>query len=74
MRWQQAFEVFAAKGPVNVPGAQRRAQRAWWALRDVLTPEERAALGTARSHALYGEGRQEFDTTVARIRNRLLPK
>lgn len=71
MNWQKEFEVYAAKGPVNVPGAQRRADRAVRAFWDMLIADEKSALLVARSHARLGEGREEFDKVIVRVRARL---
>lgn len=69
---RRVFERYAAKGPVNIPGAQKSAHQAYEEFKHLLTPEEKSRLSTARGHALdVGEGRGEFDRVCADIRKRL---
>lgn len=68
----RAFDVYAAKAQVALPGPRRTAERMRRVFEYLLHPGERRELGTALSHALdVGEGRQEFDEVCARIRRRL---
>lgn len=71
--YREAFEVLAAKGPVDLYGPQTKARQALKVLDDahLLHHEERVALVVGQSHALTGEGRGEFDGACARIRARL---
>lgn len=71
MTTKEAFEVYAAKGPVNYPGTQWNAHRAYKYFKRMLTEEERTALSIAQSHALGDEGRAEFDAVCQKIRDRL---
>lgn len=71
------FEAFAAKRPVNVPGAQVRAQKAYERIVHLFTDEERTQLSIAWNHATgtgLNEGRGEFDSVCKKIRERLFPK
>ncbi len=69
----QALINFVSKGPVNRETSQRSAQQAYDRIDIFLTDEEKMAISTARSHALFcNEGRQEFDRVMRPIRARLL--
>ena len=69
---RRTFDRFAAKGPVNIPGAQKSAHQAYEDLKHLFTQEEKNHLSTARGHALdVGEGRGEWDRVCAQIRKRL---
>lgn len=67
MTFEQAWKIFKAKGPVGIPGAQVNARKAYQVIRPVLTTTEMNALAIARSHALLGEGRQEFDAICKKV-------
>ena len=70
--FKAAFEIYAAKAPVNIPGAQSTAFQAYRIIQSALTSEERNQLQIDLGHALScGEGRAAFDDTISKIRCRL---
>lgn len=74
MSVREAFEKYAAKAPVGMPGPQQAAARALQVFRHLLTKHEWEELGSALSHALHvREGREEFDGVCAQVRARLFP-
>lgn len=76
-----AFDRLAAKGGCARSTAQQAADDARRVVEHLLTPEERAAMATARGHVTCPGGRssadpaghrREWDGVCARIRARLL--
>ena len=70
---REAFELYAASGPVGYHSTQRKMGRLWIVLRPHFTIAERRQIMAAREHASTGEGRAEFDRVMAQIRARLFP-
>lgn len=68
---RDAFEVYAAKAPVDYPGPQAKARQAWKIIEPLLTERERHMLTIEAGHALLGEGRAKFDAEIAAVRVRL---
>jgi hypothetical protein len=69
---RQAFEIFAAKRPVNRITSQVAAHQAYDRIKHLLTESEKTALSIAWSHAtMCSEGRQEHDNLCNKIRERL---
>jgi hypothetical protein len=72
MTLEEALEQYAASGPVNYPGPQAKASRAWTFLKPHLLEQERLELEVARGHSTFvGLGREEFDWVMAKVRKRL---
>lgn len=65
------LQSFAQKGPVNIPTAQRVSDKNWFYIRECLNESEIFLVSEARSNALSGEGRQEFDDVLSNIGLRL---
>jgi len=67
----EAFDILAAKGPVDVESVKRKVDRAMKQVRPFLTDREVGQLFTAQDHAYMGEGRGEWDGLIKKIRERL---
>lgn len=72
MTLEEALKEYAASGPVNIPGPQAKAARAWTFLKPHLLAHEVSELQSARGHSIdVGLGRSEFDWVMAKVRKRL---
>ena len=72
MTLEEALKEYAASGPVNYPGPQAKASRAWTFLKPHLLAQEALELSVARGHSIdVGLGREEFDWAMAKVRKRL---
>lgn len=73
MNLREQFKIYSDKGPVNVPGAQRKFEQVSRLVEPHLTESELSELGIARGHAVgpCQEGRREWDSICAKIRKRL---
>lgn len=72
MDLKTAFKIYAHKGPVDLPGPQVNAKKAFLVIIPYLSEKEISNLQTAVSHALLGEGREEFDSLCIDIKQRLI--
>jgi hypothetical protein len=65
------FNRWAAKAPLDDPGAQRLAEKLYEQVKPELTAEEQEQVATAVEAVLAGGSRGEFDRVARRIRKRL---
>lgn len=68
----EALRAYQDHAPVNYPGPQLKADRAWVILEPHLLAQERSELQVARGHATFvGLGRSELDWVCERVRTRM---